>query len=61
MSRTTKTQRAPGKELWSRRPVSNYGGCDPTADNKRRTHRIERRAAKTTARALLAETQEGGC
>lgn len=34
------------KDMGSRRPVSNFLGCDRSKYNKKRTHRLERRRVK---------------
>lgn len=51
MSRTIKGKKHPGKELWSKRPLS---GFEPNKENKRATHQIERARAK----AALKKAQD---
>lgn len=51
-----------GEEFWSRRPLSNYGGCTPGKWAKQTTHRIERRRSKMVTihaiEELMSETAD---
>lgn len=47
MSRTKKGSKGPGYEYWGRRPCNGY---NPSKENKRLTHQIERARAKQDLR-----------
>ena len=49
MSRTIKGSKAPGFEYWSRRPHNKFGGAVGPY-GKKRTHKTERREAKSALR-----------
>jgi hypothetical protein len=57
MSRTTRHQKSPGWEFWSRRPLNGYRG----AAAKQATHQIERARAKIELRSDVRDAPVNEC
>lgn len=57
MSRSKTSKPKPGKEYWSKRPMSNAHGSTPGAVTKKITHKKERAAARTIVHKAKKEIE----
>lgn len=55
MSRTKKSEKAPGYEYWGKRPLSRNHGAIPGKATKKLTHKLERIEGK---KQIKKETDE---